>query len=263
MAAPRGGATQVVRKAVTLLNCFASSDDVGGGLGFGELSSLTGWNKSTVSRLLAALEEGGLVRQDGATGRYRPGLQLVALAGAALAADGLVLASRPHLATLAVESGETANLSLVDANQLLTIAEVPSIQPIKLSGWLGARQPLHGSSSGKVLLAAMSDAQRETVLGAALAAITPATLTDRAALQRELEHTRAAGYARSVDELIPGLTSVAAPLRDHTGAVVAALSVAGPSFRLHGPHLEAATALVTRVAQDASRALGCPLRAAS
>jgi DNA-binding IclR family transcriptional regulator len=256
----RNSATQAVRKAVHLLSCFANGNTAS--LGVTELSVMTGWQKSTISRLLAALEEGGLVRQDPVTDRYSPGLSLVALAGAALASDALYLTSHPHLVALAAESGETANLSVLDSGQLLTIDEAPGTQPIKLSGWMGVRQPLHGSSSGKVLLAALPDEQREAILAAGLPPITSRTETNPARLLEELEHVRVMGYALNVEELVPGLTSIAAPVRDHTGTVVAAISAAGPSFRLTGRHLEECIPLVKDAALRASRELGCRVPAA-
>src|SRR5690242_6763102 len=97
----RNSTTQAVRKAALLLNCFSQSG--ASSLSVTELSAETGWPKSTVSRLLAALEDAGLVRQDAVTDRYAPGLQLVALAGAALASDALYMVSRPHLLRLAEE----------------------------------------------------------------------------------------------------------------------------------------------------------------
>lgn len=259
-AGTRNSTTQAVRKAVHLLSCFGNGSAAS--LGVTELHETTGWPKSTISRLLAALEEGGLVRQDAVTGRYSPGLSLVALAGAALASDALYLASHPHLVALAAESGETANLSILDSGQLLTIDEAPGTQAIKLSGWMGVRQPLHGSSSGKVLLAALPDEQREAIFATGLPPITPRTETDRERLLQELERVRATGYAMNVDELIPGLTSIAAPVRDHTGTVVAAISAAGPSFRLTGRHVEECVPLVKDAALRASRELGCRVPAA-
>ncbi len=260
-AGTRNSATQAVRKAVRVLNCFAASERTS--LGVTELSALTGWSKSSVSRLLAALEDGGLVRQDPVTGRYAPGLQLVALAGAALAGDALYQVCHPHLVTLAAESGETADLSIIDEGRLLTIDEVPSAQPIKLSGWVGVRHPLHGSSSGKILLAELSDERRAAILDAGLSAVAPRTITDRGQLLHEVERARVAGYALSLEELAEGLTSVAAPVRDHTGTVVAAISAAGPSFRFTGRHLDDCVARVKEAAMAASRGLGYRVSAAS
>lgn len=256
----RNSATQGVRKAVRLLGCFSAGATPS--LGVTDLSVMTGWPKSTVSRLLAALEEGGLLRQDSATGRFSPGIALVALAGSALAADSLYLASHPHVSELAASSGETANLSILDTGELLTIDEVPGTQPIKLSGWMGARQPLHASSSGKVLLAGLSGDKRDSILAAGLVALTDRTETSADRLREELDRVRVLGYAINAEETAPGLTSVAAPVCDHAGVVVAALSAAGPSFRLTGGHLDECTRLTKAAAARASRELGCRVPAA-
>jgi DNA-binding IclR family transcriptional regulator len=261
MTSARSSTTQAVRKAVQLLNCFTAGDRAS--LGVTELSAMTGWPKSTVSRLLAALADGDLLRQDPATGRYAVGRQLVALAGVALTSDALYVASHHQLVALAEQSGETANLSVLGGNQLLTVDEVPGTQPIKLSGWIGARHALHGSSSGKVLLAALHDERRDAILAAGLPALTSQTIIDRERLLQDLECVRTRGYALNVEELIPGLTSVAAPVRDHTGMVVAAISAAGPSFRLAGHHLNECIAFVKETVTAVSRGLGCRELAAS
>lgn len=156
-----------------------------------------------------------------------------------------------------------ANLSVVERGQLLTVDEAPSVQPIKLSGWIGVRHPLHGSSSGKVLLASMTEEDQDAALPAPLAALTPHTVTDPDVLLRELERVRLVDHALSRNELAPGLTSVAAPVRDHSGRVVAAMIAAGPSYRFTVSTLDHCVNLVTEAAAAASRTLGCRAPAAS
>jgi DNA-binding IclR family transcriptional regulator len=253
-AATRNSTTQGVRKAVRLLRCFNESSERT--LAVGELSAMTGWTKSSISRLLAALRDGGLVRQDPLTGRYAPGFELVALAGAALTAAPDFMVLHGCLEALAAESGETANLSILDDGQLLTLDEVASPEPIKLSGWIGARHPLHGSSSGKVLLATLASAEREAILDRGLAAVGPKTITKKKRMLDELEEVLARGFALNIEELAPGLTSVAAPVRDRTGHVVAAISVAGPTFRFNKRRLDQCVASVKKAGIEASRRLG-------
>ena len=253
MAGTRNSTTQGVQKAVRLLGCFTAGTTA---LGVAELSALTGWTESSVSRLLSALEAGGLVERDAPSGRFKPGLQLVALAGAALAANALYPTGHVHVLRLAEASGETANLCVLQDGQVLTIDEALGAYPIKFSGWVGIRHPLHASAAGKVLLAGLPDERLEALLSADLAALTARTVTDRGLLVRELERVRAGGHALNRDELSDGLSAIGAPVRDHTGAVVAALTVAGPSFRVEGAHLVECVALVQAEAAAASRALG-------
>jgi DNA-binding IclR family transcriptional regulator len=256
----RNSTAQGVQKAVRLLRCFISSSERT--LSVGELSAMTGWTKSSVSRLLSALREGGLVRRDLLTGRYAPGFELVALAGAALSAVPDLMSLHACLESLAAGSHETANLSVLDDGQLLTLDEVASPQPIKLSGWIGARHPLHGSSSGKVLLASLPSSERDAIIARGLAEAAPKTITKKKRLLDELREVRARGIGYNLEELAPGLTSVAAPVRDRTGRVVAAISIAGPTFRFNKRRLDQCVALVKKAALEASRRLGFSSEAA-
>lgn len=252
--------TQAVQKAIAVLNCFTAPGAAS--LSMTEVSTMTGRTASSVSRLLSALEAGGLVQRDEKTGRYTLGLQLVALAGAALGGNALYTVGHPHLVRLAASSGETANLCVLDGWQVLTIDEVQSAQSIKLSGWVGMRHPLHATASGKVLLAALPPEHREVIIAAGLPAVTSQTLTGQERLLRELERVQDEGYALTVEELAAGLTGVAAPIQDYTGTVVAAITVGGPSFRIAGRHLEDCIALITTEASAVSRELGRPTSAA-
>ncbi len=258
IAGTRNSTTQAVSKAVRVLACFGAAGATS--LGVADLSAMTGWTPSTVGRLLSALEDGGLVQRDEASGRYLLGLQLVALAGTALAANALYAVCHPHLIRLAATSGETTNLCVPEGEAgatVLVIDEVLGTHPIKLSGWLGTRHPLHAGSAGKVLLAALPPERRDLFLATADLSIPTATAPiDPARLRDELECVTAEGYALSVKELAADLTSVAAPVRDHAGVVVGALTAAGPSYRLAGRRLERCAALVKEEAAAASRALG-------
>lgn len=256
----RNSTTQAVHRAVHLLNCFTTGATTS--LSVAELTATTGWTQSSVSRLLSALEAGGLVQQDRATGRYVLGLQLVALAGTALAASALYSTSHPHLIHLAAASGETANLCVLEGLHVLTIDEVLGTHPIKLSGWLGVRHPIHATAGGKVLLAALPEAYRDVVLSAGLPMLTAKTLANRERMEQALEQVRDAGYALTVEELSVGLVGIAAPVRDHTGAVVAAITAGGPSFRLTERHLDDCITLVKEEAEAVSRALGSRTSAA-
>ncbi|HWE64724.1 MAG TPA: IclR family transcriptional regulator [Chloroflexota bacterium] len=248
--------TQAVQKAIALLNCFASSGAAS--LSVTELSAMVDRTPSSVSRLLSALETGQLVQRDSTTGRYSLGVQLVALAGAALASNALYRVGHSHLIRLAASTGETANLCVLEGWEVLTIDEVQGSQPIKLSGWIGMRHPLHATASGKVLLAALPAGHREMIAAAGLTALTAQTLTAPERLLREVERVQVEGYALTMEELAVGLAGVAAPVRDYAGKVVAALTIGGPSFRIASRHLADCITLVKAEAAEASRELGNP-----
>jgi DNA-binding IclR family transcriptional regulator len=131
--------------------------------------------------------------------------------------------------------------------------------PVAIKVSPGSEMPLHSTSAGKVLLAALADSEVRKLLGGRkLAAITPHTVTDPAALIASLPRVRRQGYATVNEENIPGVLSVGAPIRDRSGGVVAALSVAFPKYLDAGLTLASVEPLVTGAALNVSRMLGMP-----
>jgi DNA-binding IclR family transcriptional regulator len=152
---------------------------------------------------------------------------------------------------LADESGETVNLMVRSARGAEAIAQVDGPHVLGVSNWVGREVPDHCSAAGKVFLAfGVSD-----LPAGPLERRAARTIVDHAALQHALEAVRAHGYATIVDELEVGLAAVAAPIRDGDGAIVAALSVAGPTARLADHRL----ALLGRVAIEQAHAVSTQL----
>jgi IclR family transcriptional regulator, acetate operon repressor len=200
-----------------------------GPLSVGELSRRTGLHQSTTSRLLASLQRNGLVERDTARGPVRIGSALVGEITSRSFRQALLDAARPILDSLGRTTGETVNLSVPVASQLVdNIAQVDASHFLTTTNWVGRLIPLHCSSAGKVFLAY---GVAELPSGP-LARFTPQTITDRRVLGAELKLVRRRGYATLIDELEPGLRAVAVPVVDGQGAVVAAASVSGPSARL-------------------------------
>jgi DNA-binding IclR family transcriptional regulator len=216
--------TQAVDRAARLVTEVVHAPD---SVTFTELAAATGLAKSTTSRLLDALERGGLVRRDD-DGRFRPGDVFVRYAWRGGAEAGLVEVARPFLARLGAETGETVNLGVARDGLVEQIAQVDSKYLIGGTNWVGRPVPLHCAALGKVLLA----------YGAAplppgrLEARASRTLTSRAALEENLRQVRRCGYAVTDEELEPGLVAVAAPVFRDGAVVVAALSVSAPASRL-------------------------------
>lgn len=210
-------------------------------VGVGRVTDLAGRidiHKSTASRLLATLEAHGLVEQDPDTAAYRLGQGLVRLAGAVPHAFDLGAASRPIAVQLARQIRETVNLVVLDGTHTMCIDQVLGSASVTTVNWLGKRSPTHLAASGKVLLAALDAADVPAHLCDPMRGATASSITDRARLDSHLQRVRDCGWAASIDEQEDGLTSVAAPVRGPDGAVVAALAVSGPSFRMSGDHLD-------------------------
>jgi len=241
--------TQAVERAAQLLIQVARHRDP---VTFTELTEASGLAKSTTSRLLTALERNGLVRRDPA-GRFRPGEVFVSYACRGGAEADLVSVAQPFLDRLGSQTGETVNLGVPRAGGLVEqIAQVDSTYLIGGTNWVGLSVPLHCAALGKVLLA----------WGAAelppgrLERAAPKTITSRAALAADLIEVRAQGYAVTDEELEPGLIAVAAPVFRAGGVLVAALSVSGPSSRLHGDRITHAARHAVEQAAALSAALG-------
>ncbi len=247
--------TQAVRKAVALLKAFGHDQPE---LSVAELSRRLGIHKSTVSRLLGALELEGLVERNPETGRFRLGMELIVLAGQVAGYADVRLLAKPVLDALASRHGETANLVILYHDSALNIEQsVPVERQIKDIGWVGKRTPLHATSPGKVLLAFLPAEERAALLARLpLRRYTPHTITDRAELERELEQIRRRGYALAVEELEEGLNSAAAPIWDRSRRVCAAISLSGPAYRVTAERLPEIAVELMDAAGQISRRLG-------
>jgi DNA-binding IclR family transcriptional regulator len=248
-----GPAVQSVARAVTILEILAEVPDE---LGVTQLGKRLGVHKATASRLVSTLADHGLVEQNPATDKYRLGFGLVRLGGAALGGLDLLRQARPVLQRLAEETQETVNLAVLDGDHVVNIDQVTGSRPLVTVNWVGKRTPLHCTSNGKVLLAHLPQPDRARLLRGRLERLTPKTIVDRGLLLAQLEEVGVRGYAYTVEELEVGLNAVAAPVRDASAEVIAAVSVSGPAYRLAQARI-ADVGLVTRDgAAEISRRLG-------
>ena len=241
-----------VRRAISALEEISDS----GELGVSELGRRLGVHKATASRLVATLAERGMLERDPVTERFRLGFGLIRLAGAALAGLDIVRVAHPILEDLAERTRETVNLGVLAGDSVVYIDQVTGTRSIVAVSWVGRRTPLHCTSNGKVLLAHMDPAERDAQLAEPLTEMTPRTVTDPAALGRQLDEVARRGYAQTVEELEEGLNAVAAPVRQADGQVSAALSVSGPAFRMRPMDLPRTARLVMDAADAISRRLG-------
>jgi IclR family transcriptional regulator, acetate operon repressor len=251
-----GSPVQSVDRAVTVLEILARDGEAG----VTDIAAELGVHKSTAFRLVAALENRGLVAQHVGRGKYRLGLGILRLAGATTARLDLVQESRPVCEELAREVGETINLAVLADGHALYVDQVAGPSAVQTRNWVGHRLALHATSNGKVLLAYLAPAVRDALLSVPMERYTDHTIVDARRLETELAQVRAQGYAATVDELEVGLTAVAAPVRNIDGEVVAAVSASGPSYRLTEPRLPVVAQAVRRSADEISRRMGAPLR---
>jgi DNA-binding IclR family transcriptional regulator len=242
-------ATSLRRGAQILIVLGSDEALAGDGLGVVRIAQLVGHEKSQVSRALAALAESGLVDRDPTTRAYRLGWRFFALA-ARSGRPRLMQLAPAVLSGLVAEYGETAHLSVLQGTEVMTLlSEAPS-SSITAIGWSGRTVPAICTSAGRALLfdhdlAALQALFAHTDLGA-LGARAPGDVEE---LYRRILSARNRGYVLVEEEFEPGLLAAAAPVRDFSGRIVAAVNISGPKFRV-GRRLRAAGAGV-RVAAAA------------
>jgi DNA-binding IclR family transcriptional regulator len=245
--------TQAVLRALSLLKAFTPERPE---RGVTQLARDLGLNKTTAFRLLTALESEGMVERAPGGDGYRLGPEILALGSRAQGAGELRAAARAELLALAQETRETATLEVLAGREVLILDEVIGHHVIGSRPSVGTRWPAHATSTGKVLLAHLPDGALQAFLREALAPLTTRTLTDPAALRRELQRVRQRGTAVTAEELEPGFVAVAAPVRSASGAVVAALSVGGPKGRLGTARAGLLGRKLVAAAQNVSARLG-------
>ncbi|WP_033340322.1 IclR family transcriptional regulator [Catenuloplanes japonicus] len=243
---------QSVDRAVTVLEILARRGEAG----VTEIAAELGVHKSTAFRLVGALEHRGLVDQLSDRGKYRLGIGMVRLAGAAAARLDLTVSSRAACESLADDLGETVNVAVFTDGYAINISQVRGRAAVSSYNWVGQRTPVHATSSGKALLAFQPPGVRDAALAGPLERFTEHTIGTPAELSDVLDAVRRTGWAFTAEELEVGLNAVAAPVRDHEGAVVAAISTSGPSYRLTADRFPAVAARVLAAAREVSVRLG-------
>lgn len=241
-----------VEQIARLLSLFVDETE----LGAREVGRRLGIGKSSAHRLATQLAEVDLLDKHPETGRYRLGIGLLELGGLVQSRLEVAEVAEPVLNALMRSSNETIHLTILDGLEIVHVAKVDSTHTIRSFSRIGWRGPVHCTSAGKVILAHREPALLDRVLRLGLRRYTPRTITDPAKLRAELQVVRRRGYAFNDDEREIGERGVAAPVRDYTGQVVAAISVVGPTQRMSDEKLHGLVGPVLAAAADVSRRLG-------
>jgi DNA-binding IclR family transcriptional regulator len=224
-------------------------------LGASDVARATGLSTSTAHRVLAALCTHGLVTKVGPN--YALGPRILQLAAAARDTGNLTAVARPVMTRLRDATGETVGLHVIKGSSRFVIDQVESTQPLRrtYTEW-GQPIPLHQGAPSRVLLAHADDQTIAAVLAGPFESITASTVVERDELERQIETVRRNGYTFSFEERVAGIRSIAVPLRDYTGAVVAAMSVTGPAMRVTEEWMHRMLPTILEAAADISAGLG-------
>jgi len=249
-------AIRSVDRAFDIIDVVAARN---GELGVDQIVAATGLPKTTAFRVLATLCGRRFLERDEATQTYRLGMGALIIGSRALGDLDLRRAARSHLEQLMATTGETVHLSILSNDSALCIDKIDASRSMRMASFVGFLDPLHCSGVGKALLAFQDDATRAQLLDRMrLERHTAHTLTDRAALEAQIAEIRARGVAIDDEEIEEGLRCVAAPIHDHSGGVIAALSISGPITRVSEANLDGIAAAVRDCADAISRELGAP-----
>jgi DNA-binding IclR family transcriptional regulator len=239
------------------LDILETVEAEGADIGVRELARRLSLSPTIVQRMVSSLARRGYVEKNAETARYRLGYRALALGGNGERGPDYIVAARRELERLAHDHRLNGFVSVLHGGRAVYLLAIQAEGPVAIKVAPGSEMPLHSTSAGKVLLASVDDGAARKLLGAGrLAPITPHTVTDPAILVASLGKVRRQGYATVNEENIRGVLSVGAPIRDRTGAVVAALSVAFPKYLEAGVTLQSVTPLVVGAAQRISRMVG-------
>ena len=242
-----------VANSIRLTKAFSENEYE---MGISALAIRLGLAKSTVHRLATTLVEYDILEQNRETGKYRLGLALFELGTLVRRKMDTASESRAQMYSLAEMTGETIQLAVLDHQSVLYIRILESRQAVRMSTIAGSRAPAHCTSVGKILLAHQSPEVVQEIIDNGLKRYTVNTITDPAMLAEELVGIRAKGFALDDEEIEVGLRCVAGPIRNHSGRVIAAISVAAPVQRMTKKNVQTTIPTVVAAADAISRRLG-------
>ncbi len=220
---------KVLDKAFKIVELF---DEKGKELSVTEIHDLLGFNKASIFRILKNLQDADYLEKDPDTLRYKLGLRLYSLGLLAEPHSTIRRITRPFLAKLNEQCGETVHLAVLNHGEVLYLDKIEGKKTIRVITRIGTKLPAHCSGLGKVLLASLSEETLEKIIReTGLQRFTDNTITDLTALKTELTRIREQRYAVDNEEIEEGLKCAAAPVRDSQGKVVAAISISVPKER--------------------------------
>ena len=245
---------QSLTRGLSLLEALARAE---GGLTLTDVAQRVQLAPSTAHRLLSTLEKMGYVYQGGDLGRWYVGLQAFTVGTSFLANRDFVAQSHPYMRRLMEQSGETANLGILDGTDAVFIDQVQCREMMRTIVKLGSRVPLHASGVGKAIFAAMPDDEIEAILKVkGLPRITANTITSPETMWAAIRVIRQRGWSFDDEEHALSTRCVAAPIYNEHAEVLGAISLAGPSSRLPDERIKHLGPLVAHIAEDLTHRLG-------
>lgn len=225
--------------------------------GVTEISQALNLYKSRVHNILATLEASDFVKKDPVTEKYRLGIKIFKLGSVVLHELDIRKISHPYIEKLLKEFNETVHLGVLNNGEVISIEQEESTRSLRPKVYLGIRAPLHCTAVGKAIMAFLPERRvEELIKEKGLTEYTENTITDIVELREELTKIREVGYATDQMEHEEGVCCVASPIKDHTGEVIASMSVSGPSFRINSTRIPSIAKRVKEYCYHISKELG-------
>ena len=248
------GQVQSLTRGLNLLEALAKAD---GGITLTDVAQRVDLPPSTTHRLLSTLERMGYVYQAGDLGLWYVGLQAFTVGAGFLANRDFVAQSHVYMRRLMEQSGETANLAILDGTEAVFIDQVQCRETMRTIVKLGSRAPLHASGVGKAIFAALPDEQIDAILKVkGLPRITENTITAPETMWASVRVIRQRGWSFDDEEHLMGTRCVASPIYDEHAEMLGAISVAGPSSRLPDQRIKQLGPAVAHIAEEITRRIG-------
>ena len=255
----RAGVVHISTKLHSVANALAILEMLAdqGELSLVEIADRLDVAPSTAHRLLATLSDMEFVQRDPLTKRYGVSLKVFRIGISGIERLGLAHVALPEMTRLNAISNETVSLAVPSGTEMMYIERVEAQQAIKSDYPLGHSAPMYCTALGKAYLSGLSPAELSVLLGKmTIRPVTPHTVADRRALEEQLQAIRMSGYAIDDRELDENLRCVAAPVFDRRNRPIAAISIAGPAFRITVAKLHEWGAAAREAANAISRAIG-------
>lgn len=222
---------QALERALDILDCFTFQNR---DLSLTDVVAQTGLNKTTAKRLISNLASRGYLQQEPGSKRYKLGLRLFELGGIVFSSFSLGEAAASPMSRLEKKTGATVLLGTLMEDQLVYVGKRAGTGMLRISSDIGWRRPLHYGMLGMTLMAFLDAKHVKRILDKyPLEPHTPFAITDKDAFSLRLEQIRSQGYVVENGEAVEGVIGIAAPVRDYSREVIAALGIAFPSNRSH------------------------------
>jgi len=249
-----GPSAKALEKGLVILQQLATSD----GISLNDLSLDLDMPQSTLHRLLDTLQSYGFVTQSKVDARWSIGIECFRVGSAFPRAAKVIDLARPVLRNLFVETGETANLGIMDGSEIVFVAQHETDHAIRAFFRPGSRSSWHASGIGKVMMAFTPIQQRQQLINGDYSKYTSATLTQTNEFESEFKRIKAQGYSLDDEERFEGMRCVASPVFNSSGAIAAGISVSGPVSRMKTSNIEQIARATKLAGYELSRDLGAP-----